>query len=377
MRCICWGHCHAMFQNTQTPALMEEHMDLDVHTDQWPLDGQGFLQAIQEKSRLIQDGFAAGLDAAPKDLEPKGLLFAGMGFSGVSSNLVKDACTRQLDVPLTVVKHYQFPRHVKDDWHLLAVSYSGSTEETLSVAKEAKARGVAATAFSTGGPIQELADHHVPQPTGYQPRAALGYAWFSILGYLQGAGILQGEVPVDEAARAVAEVDDACGPHVPENQNEAKQLARKLYDKIPQIYATPSMYGVGLHFQGMLNENAKKIADVDLVPECNHNDLTGWGDDPLRKHFTCLALSHAHQNPEIQERLAFMRERYTGWGIPWHHHVFRGIDSFEEHVVEQARAIQFLDYASFYTAMLRGVDPSEIREIKGLKARLRGEEAAA
>lgn len=361
-------------QNSQTLPSLEEHMDLDAYTDEWPLDKQHFLQAIQEKARLVQDGFAAGLAAAPGPLDAKGLLFAGMGFSGISSNLVKDACTRALELPFTVVKHYQFPHHVKDDWHTLAVSYSGSTEETLAVATEAKARGVPVTGFSTGGPIQDLADHHVPQPSGYQPRAALGYAWFSILGYLQGTGLLQDEVPLDDVAKAIVEVDDACGPHVPEDDNEAKRLARDLYEKIPQIYATPSMYGVGLHFCGMLNENAKKIADVDLVPECNHNDLTGWGDDPNRRHFTCLALSHAHQNPEIQERLAFMRERYTAWGVPWHHHVFRGIDSFHDHVVEQARAIQFLDYTSFYTAMLRGVDPSEIREIKGLKGRLRGED---
>lgn len=365
-----------MFQNSQTLTLVEDDVDLDNHRDDWPLDKQHFLQAIQEKARLVQNGFQAGLDAAPEHLEPAGLLFAGMGFSGVSSNLVKDACTRSLELPFSVVKHYQFPHHVTEDWHTLAVSYSGTTEETLAVAHEAKARGVPVTAFSTGGPIQDLADHHVPQPAGYQPRAALGYAWFSILGYLQGAGLLKDEVPMEDVAVAIAEVDDACGPHVPEEHNEAKQLARKLWEKIPQIYATPSMYGVGLHFQGMLNENAKKIADVDLVPECNHNDLTGWGDDPNRKHFTCLVLSHAHQNPQIQERLAFMRERYTAWDVPWHHHVFRGIDSFQEHVVEQARAIQFLDYASFYTAMLRGVDPSEIREIQGLKARLRGDSTA-
>jgi glucose/mannose-6-phosphate isomerase len=347
-------------------------MDLDLNTTDWPLDGSHFMSAIQEKSQLIQDGYRAGISAAPEHLEAKGLLFTGMGFSGICSNLVKDACTRALDTPFSVVKHYQFPHHVRKDWHTMAVSYSGATEETMAVAIEAKKRGVPITAFSTGGPLAELADHHVPQPTGYQPRAALGYAWFSILGYLQGSGLMHENVPVEAAAKAVAEVDVECGPHVPEDQNEAKQLARNIYEKIPQIYATPSMYGVGLHFRGMLNENAKKIAHVELVPECNHNDLTGWGDDPNRQHFTCLALSHADQNPEIKERLAFMRERYLAWGVHWHHHVFNGIHSFQDHIVEQARAIQMLDYASFYTAMLRGHDPSEIREIKGLKARLRG-----
>lgn len=344
---------------------------MDLDRPDWPLDKSGMLPAIEEKGSLIRAGYEAGRAAIDEPIEASGLLFAGMGFSGVSANLVKDACTRSIDLPFSVVKHYQIPRHVKPDWHCLSVSYSGATEETLSVTREARERGVPITAFTTGGPIGDLADTVVDQPAGYQPRAAFAYTWASILGFLESARILDDRVPVDDMVRAVDEMDRSCGPTVEAERNEAKALAVKLHERIPQIYATPAFYGVGLHFRGMLNENAKKIADVDLVPECNHNDLTGWSEDPNRRHFTALAISHAEQNPEIMKRLAFMQTRYTAWGVPWHHHVFNPIHTFEEHVIEQARALQFLDYTSFYTAMLRGQDPSEIREISGLKAHLR------
>lgn len=346
-------------------------MDLDAAA--FPRDRSGFLQALQDKPGLLADGYAAGAAAGRPGLRAAGLLFAGMGFSGVSADLVKDACTRALDMPFTVVKHYQLPHHVRPDWQCLSVSYSGDTEETLSVTRGALARGVPVTAFTTGGALAGLvgADAVVPQPPGYQPRAAFAYTWMSILGFLEASGLLSDHVPIDDAIAAVKEVDAGCGPDVPEAENEAKQLARKLWEKIPQIYATPAFYGVGKHFRGMLNENAKKIADVDLIPESNHNDLTGWGDDPNRRHFTCLALSHDNQNPQIRARLDFMEERYTSWGLPWHHHRFAPIESMQEHIVEQARAIQLLDYTSFYVAMLRGVDPSEIREIRALKQHLR------
>lgn len=343
-------------------------MDLDA--GRFPNDRSGFLSAIQNKAELMEAGHAAGASHAPARLRPEGLLFAGMGFSGVSADLVKDACTRALKMPFTVVKHYQFPHHVKKDWHCFAVSYSGETEETLSVARVALARDVPVTAFTSGGTLASMAPV-VPQPQGYQPRAAFAYTWMSLLGFMEASGILGEKVPIRRAVGAVREMDEACAPSVPETHNEAKRLARILYEKIPQIYATPAFYGVGKHFRGMLNENAKKIADVDLVPECNHNDLSGWGEDPNRKHFTCLALSHANQNPQIQKRLAFMEERYTQWGLPWYHRVFPSIETMQEHIVGQARAIQLLDYTSFYIAMLRGVDPSEIREIRALKDRLR------
>jgi hypothetical protein len=111
---------------------------------------------------------------------------------------------------------------------------------------------------------------------------------------------------------------------------------------------------------------------VDLVPESNHNDLTGWGGDTEnRRHFAVLCLSHASQNPELRQRLEFMELRYRRWGVPWTNLQSGPIESFADHVVEQARAIQFLDYTSVYVAALRGQDPAEISEIRALKTLLR------
>ncbi len=345
-------------------------MELDPANDKWPLDRSHFLAAIAEKAQLLRQGYAAGT-AAATPTKPAGLCFAGMGFSGISANLIQDATASVLEIPITIVKHYTLPRHVDQTWQMLAVSYSGETEETLELARQAKSRGIPITSFATGGSITNLAKINATQPKGYQPRAALGYAWFSILGYLHASQILTEEIPVEHAAAAVEKINDECGPRIPEPKNPAKQLARAIADRVVQIYATPAFYGVGLEFCGMLNENAKKIADVDLVPESNHNDLTGWGDDPLRQHFAVVELSHRAEHPQILDRLNHMRTRYREWDVPWHTRQAAEIHSFADNIVEQARTIQFLDYVSFYAAMLRGQDPSEIREIMALKDFLR------
>ncbi len=346
-------------------------MGTDV-SDDIPIvnDPNDFLGAIQDKANLIRRGHEVGMDHS-EEISPRGLLFAGMGGSGATANLVRDACTRAINIPFTIVQHYQIPHHVKRRWHALALSYSGNTEETLSVARAAKERGVGLTGFTTGGELANIADHIVPQPAGYHPRVALAHPWFSVLGFLEGSNILNEPTPVDQAAQAVEEMDALCKPEIPEADNEAKQLARKLVDKIPQIYATPAFFGSALFMRCQLNENAKKIAGVELIPECNHNDLMGWADDPNNKHFTVLCMSHAEQNPEIMKRIDFMADWYQEHDIPWHHHMFAPIHTFEEHVVEQARAIQFADYVSYYVAQLRGIDPSEIRAINALKAHLR------
>lgn len=340
-------------------------MTLELHHDKGNLLG-----AIQQKADLLRRGHAAGMAAAPKDFTADGLLFAGMGGSGATAHLVRDACTRAMPNPFTIVQHYQIPHHVQPGWHTVALSYSGATEETLTVVRDAKARGVGVTGFSTGGQLADLADNLVRQPTGFQPRVALGHAWFSVLGWLEGTGMLTAKTPVEAAAAAVEDIDATCGPEVDEAENPAKQLARRLIDKIPQIYATPAFQGTALFFRCQLNENAKKIAGVEMVPECNHNDIMGWGGDPMRRHFTAVALSHAEQNPQIQARLEFMEELYGRLDVPWHHHRFGPVHSYEDHVIEQARGVQFADYVSFYLAMMRGIDPSEIAAIKALKAHL-------
>ncbi len=338
---------------------------------QFDLDSTGFLGVIQQKADMFRRGYAAG-KAQAEPLSPAGLLFAGMGGSGVGAELVRDACTRVMDLPVTIVRHYTMPNHVKSDWHVLAVSYSGSTEETLSVAQRAKQRGVPVTSFATGGKLAKLAGRNVPQHVGTQPRQATGHAWASILGFLDGSGILLEPVPVNRAVEAIHQVDEVCGPHVPEEKNKAKQMARLLADPIPQIYATPSFYGVAHFFRAMLNENAKKIAGWEQIPECNHNDLSGWGGDAdHRKSFAAVFLNHSEQIPEMDKRIKFMQQRMDAWGLPWTQRVAGPIHRFRDHVVEQARAIQFFDYVAYYTAMIRGQDPAQIHDILALKEFLR------
>lgn len=337
-----------------------------------PVPGEpSFLEKIQHKSGLLAAGYEAGRTQAFPGAQAGGLLFAGMGGSGAAALLVRDAAAAVLERPFSITQNHGVPHHVRKDWQVLAISYSGETEETLEAAREGARRGCNVTAFSTGGTLGGMANQCVAQPLGYPPRVALGHAWFSLLGYLEGSGLLAGSVPVQAARAAVQAVDAACGPQVPEERNEAKQLARRLHQRIPQIYTTPAFSGIGTFFASLLNENAKKIADVDEIPECNHNAFTGWSGDPNRSHFTVLVLSDRGQRPELDRRIEFMRQRYATWGVPWQHREFAPTQDFASHVVEQARALQLLDYTSYYTAQLRNVDPAEIDVVVGLKAHLR------
>jgi len=56
-------------------------------------------------------------------------------------------------------------------------------------------------------------------------------------------------------------------------QAEAKSLAKKIYNTIPIIYATPDFQGVAIRFRQQLNENSRMLCRHHIIPEMNHNEL--------------------------------------------------------------------------------------------------------
>ncbi len=74
-----------------------------------------------------------------------------------------------------MLKQIRTPRFVGPGTLAFAVSYSGATEETLSMARGAAEAGATLVTVSSGGELAELpAAIHFPCPPGLVPRAALG-----------------------------------------------------------------------------------------------------------------------------------------------------------------------------------------------------------
>ncbi len=319
----------------------------------------------------MERGFAAGASVGTGVPRAESYLFVGMGGSGAAAMLVRDAVQPTLHTRCDLIQEPRLPAHVDAGTHVLAISHSGETEETLALVEQAKSRGCTVTGFSSGGTLPTCVDRHVPQPAGYAPRVAVAHVWSSILGFLHANGTLAGAIPVKQAAQAVRHVDARCSPRIPEADNPAKQLARAFHDRIPHIYTTPPFAGMGRFFASLLNENAKRICHVNDIPECNHNALTGWGGDPQRNRFAALLLVHDDVDETMARRIAFMRRRHHDWGVPWHEHRTAAISTFSDHIEQQAATLQFLDHVSYFAAVLRGINPAEIPEVQGLKQELR------
>ena len=117
---------------------------------------------------------------------PRAIILAGMGGSAISGDLLRDYAEDELPAPLLVVRDYALPAWAGPDCLFVAASYSGGTEETLSCYADARRRGIPTVALCSGGRLKELAlADGIPWagfPGGYQPRAALGWSFFTLLG---------------------------------------------------------------------------------------------------------------------------------------------------------------------------------------------------
>ena len=136
------------------------------------------------------------------------IVILGMGGSAIGGDLVRSLVNDECSVPIYVNRDYDVPAFVNDRTLVIASSYSGNTEETLSAFRQALERGVMPLAITTGGELAAFCtSQNLPLITfdyPSQPRAALGYSLVTLLVVLQELGfIVDRSEQLDEAIQRV------------------------------------------------------------------------------------------------------------------------------------------------------------------------------
>lgn len=271
-----------------------------------------------------------------------GVVVAGMGGSGIGAEVMKNLCRESLDVPVIPVHDYSIPRFVDEDYFFVAVSYSGNTEETISAFREARERGCETLAITSGGKLAaEEPEHVVEVPDGIPPRAALPQLLSPLVGVANRLG-------ADYDLEAVAaSLDDP--------RDRALGFARELEGSVPLIYGYGDLSPAAYRWKCQFNENAKTHAFWNYFPELTHNEVEGW---PSADGFSCVLLRSDDGRQE--ERVGAAKEAALPEGSTLE-------ASFEPGLGGVLSAIHLGDWVSLYLAALRGVDPTPVSTIEGIK----------
>lgn len=343
------------------------------------LDTLGFLDAVAGLPAQLDDAHRAAAEAIPASALPdpgavRNVVVMGMGGSGISGDVVSAAYVDQLPVPVAVLKRYRAPAFVGPGTLAFAVSYSGGTEETVSMARAAVEAGASLVAISCGGELAEVAAAagglHVGCPEGYMPRAALGALVAPIVVALGRLGMIaHGDLDLAEAVEVLARRRDTCRTEVAAPSNPARELARLVGRTFPLFYGGGALGAVAAYrWKCDVNENAKAPAFWNAYPELDHNEICGWGQhgDATRQVVTLVELRHGFEHGQLGRRFEVTR------GIV-EEAVAQVLDARAEGRSRLAQLLDLMylgDWTSCHMALDAGVDPGPIEAIDRLKGAL-------
>lgn len=299
----------------------------------------------------------------------KNIIVSGLGGSAISGDLMSNFLQNEISLPFQVNRNYTLPQYADESTLLLASSYSGNTEETISVLNEALKRKCQIVCLTTGGTIKEIAGREnlsvILLQKGYQPRYSLGLGFFSLLKVLQTLKLVTTSLELIEKTISLWKKK---GEEFSAENNLSFQLAEKLVGFLPVIYSTADLTSaVGNRFKCQLNENSKVHAFHNAFPELNHNEIIGWEtyDERIAK-LKAIFIEEESSHPQIKKRFNITGELLNKVGVD----IITLLSSeatFQERLLD---LVYLTDWISYYLAIQRGKDPSEIEYIHLLKNRL-------
>ena len=317
--------------------------------------------------------FQAGIKAAEKTslksytflTPPENIIICGMGGSALPGDIL--VTLRPLDV--FVHKSYGLPPQAGNDSFVICVSYSGNTEETLSAFSEALKKKLPLIAITCGGKLKELCKENsiplalIPSPH-IPPRLALGVQFAALLQILVNHNLLP-ESLIKELLKLGQSLKSK------KLEGQGKELAKKIYQKIPIIYASKQFREVGLIWKNSLNETAKILAISNYFPELNHNEINGFWKINERqvdsKKLFLISLKDAQDYPRIRKQIKIAEDIIKKEGIEG-----KAVDIEGKTMLEKIFSAILLGFwTSFWLAIKYEIDPTPVKTTEELKKKLK------
>jgi len=303
---------------------------------------------------------------------PDRVILAGMGGSALGGGIVESLSLLE-GTPASpgffVARGYDLRVPVGPETLVVAISYSGNTEETLSAYRQAVDAGAGVVAVASGGRLLSLAESDrgrgviavtiPPQAPGFQPRFSLYFTSGFLLALLRGLDVLKRPLDLNTIRESLESSVDAL-------EADGSMLGAKLHGRVPVIYSSPCFEtGLARIWRIKLHENAKVPAMSGSLPEANHNEMIGF-DPEFSRSFTFLLLPDPWMHPRVRARFKLFAEVMEAQGYTTTTQPLSGQDP----LAAIYESLLLADWATADLAARRGVDPVSIPVIQEFKERL-------
>lgn len=337
------------------------------------IDKSGMLSFCVEAPQQYRQAAKLARNLTVNYPRPGAIIIAGMGGSGIGGELLRDWARDSIMVPIDVCKEYSLPAYAQKNTLVFVVSYSGETEETLSVLRDAVKRKCMIACISSGGKLHEFSEKfgfpHLLVPSGMAPRATLPYLFVPLIITMERLGLVSGvDKEISETIKVLEQVSADNSPGRPSNSNFSKKLAGNIEGTVPAVYGFGYYRTTAQRIKTQFNENSKNPAKWETFPELDHNEIVGW-EEPgeFAEYFSAIFVRDADETAEIRQRIEVTKELMS-------RHIKK---TFEIHSLGESRLARMAsvickgDFTSVYLAILRRVDPTPVKTIALLKSKLK------
>ncbi|HOP65020.1 MAG TPA: bifunctional phosphoglucose/phosphomannose isomerase [Spirochaetota bacterium] len=332
-------------------------------------DPENLFTVIKDSWQQCENGWNREFSLSVDPSEISDIIITGLGGSAISGDLLKNFLGRELKKNLTINRTYSLPESADENTLLIASTYSGNTEETVSVLREGIERGCPVIVLTTGGEAGKIASEHnldiVPLQKGFQPRYALYNSFFTLLRIMKALGFTAfSDSDADNLIQMIKKSGDECSAE----SGLAYKTAMEIKDTLPLIYTASGFNeSAGRRFKGQLNENSKMHAWCAEYPEMNHNEIVGWETaDTTGINYMIVNLIDKEMHPRVTRRFDIINKllRKNNIGII---NIEGRSATFRERLVE---TVYLCDWISYYLALFNGKNPGEIDYIHHLKEKM-------
>lgn len=245
-----------------------------------------------------------GLNLSPTLGDISNIVFCGMGASIYGALVIKALLGSKFPYPVEMVSDYHLPQYVNANTLVVLTSYSGTTEEVLSCAEEAKEKNAKMLVLTKGGQLAEFARAHRISsyifdgrlnPAGV-PRLGNGYTILGLIGLMHKTGIITvDEVQIKEA---IEYLKNKSG----EIKERAMKDAETFVGKTPVVFSAEHLAGNAQILRNQFNETSKAFSAYYLVPDLNHHLMEGL-QFPRPTNLKFIVLNSNNYSPKIQQRM--------------------------------------------------------------------------
>ena len=270
------------------------------------------------------------------------IIIAGSSWSMNAAKIVQDYLKDQIRI--TCIEHYDETIKLTQNDILIALSYSGNSEEATNWIRYARRTNTPSIIITSGGRLAEDSFNSpiIELTKGIPSRCSTFTIIGTLLRLFEDANLIDTQrEEVQNAVNYLREQDIT---------KLAEELSQKINGVIPLIYSTNTIKNAAHKFKRLINANAKTTAFYNTIPGAEYYEAEGY--DTKNAQFHALILTTTEDISRVKKKTNIFKEAIQNQGINVTELNIKG-----KGLVKQTSTLIIGDLTSYYLALRYKKDP--------------------